>query len=259
MRRAPRFRASPESPRLWSVEEDRHRAWFTEAVEESPAPVYGERLVEREGRVLRRWDPGRSKLAAALAVGFDGPLPRPGDRWLYLGASTGTTASHVADLVGPSGAVFALERSVRAFAKLLALAERLPNLFPIFGDARAPLTYEGDVTMVDGLYADIAQPDQTEIFRANAREFLRTTSTGLLVLKTASLGRDLAPRQHLERVLEALSPAFEVDDPVTLEPFHKRHFLIPGAPTRALFRDEATVGGPRPPSSPAGPRAGRRP
>ncbi|HEY6238464.1 MAG TPA: fibrillarin-like rRNA/tRNA 2'-O-methyltransferase [Thermoplasmata archaeon] len=238
------------SPRLFATLEERRTVYFTEGATDEPLSVYGERLVPRQGATLRRWEPSRSKLGAALAKGYQERLPRPGERWLYLGAATGTTASHVADLVGPEGRVDALERSVRPFARLLKLADRYPNLLPIFADARRPESYAGDIGPVDGLYADIAQPDQVEIVLANARMFLSSTSTVLFVLKTASMGRAAEPRDHLATARAALESAgLEIVSVLGLEPFHKRHYLITGAPTRAMFRP---VADPTPVSSPRG-------
>ncbi len=37
----------------------------------------------------------------------------PGSKVLYLGAAAGTTVSHVSDIVGPSGCVYAVEFSHR--------------------------------------------------------------------------------------------------------------------------------------------------
>lgn len=230
-RRGPRA----ERGRLARTEEDRRAVFWTEALGD-PREVYGERLAHLGGRTYRRWDPFRSKLAAALVRGWLGPRPEEGERWLYLGAATGTTASHVADLVGPDGAVYAVERSLRPFARLLGLADRYPNLYPILGDARRPMDYLARVPPVDGLYLDVAQPDQVGIALANARVFLRGTGTLLLVLKTSSLGREKDPRRHLADAEAELDRAFELEASLALEPFHKRHFLLGGRPTRALVR-----------------------
>lgn len=43
----------------------------------------------------------RSKLAAAVAGGISEIYIKPGSKVLYLGAASGTTVSHVADIVGP--------------------------------------------------------------------------------------------------------------------------------------------------------------
>ncbi len=206
---------------------DRVELW-TETVGVLP-PVYGERWKEQANGAIRSFEPARSKLAAAIVKGWRGPLPGPGERWLYLGAASGTTASHVADLVGPSGRVYAVERSVRPFARLLAVARRWPNLYPILGDARDPVLYADLARLCDGLYADVAQPDQVEIVRANARLFLRGPGTAVVVaLKTASMGRDRTAAGHLERAEDELSESVDLAANVRLDPFHKGHYVIGG-------------------------------
>jgi fibrillarin-like pre-rRNA processing protein len=238
MRPATRFQRLGRSQRLCRRAGDDPPSYWTQALGEPPS-VYGERIVVSEGQTLRRWDPSRSKLGAALAKDWTEPLPREGERWLYLGAATGTTASHVADLVGTSGAVYAVEKSVRPFARLLRLSERYPNLAPLLFDARRPLDYVALVPPVDGLYLDVAQPDQVGIAIANARTFLLGTGSLLLVLKTASMGREHTPREHLDEAVEELSEGFEAEATEPLEPFHKRHYLIGARPTRRLFRAAA--------------------
>ena len=47
------------------------------------------------------WNPFRSKLAAAILGGVEAIHIKPGAKVLYLGAASGTTVSHVSDLVGP--------------------------------------------------------------------------------------------------------------------------------------------------------------
>src|SRR5215212_3127170 len=72
--------------------------------------VYGEKLVKYEGEEYRIWDPFRSKLAAALKKGMKNMPIKIGSKVLYLGASTGTTVSHISDIVGLSGLVFEIRR-----------------------------------------------------------------------------------------------------------------------------------------------------
>lgn len=48
----------------------------------------------------------RSKLAAGILGGLEQIYMKPGSKVLYLGAASGTSVSHVADIVGPTGAVF---------------------------------------------------------------------------------------------------------------------------------------------------------
>lgn len=47
------------------------------------------------------WNPFRSKLAAGILGGLDDIHIAPGKKVLYIGAASGTSVSHVADVVGP--------------------------------------------------------------------------------------------------------------------------------------------------------------
>eukprot|EP00850_Spirogloea_muscicola_P020716 SM000224S07104 [mRNA] locus=s224:92070:94149:+ [translate_table: standard] len=69
--------------------------------------VYGEKRISvevEEGTKTeyRVWNPFRSKLAAAILGGVDNIWIKPGDHVLYLGAASGTTVSHVSDVIGPA-------------------------------------------------------------------------------------------------------------------------------------------------------------
>ena len=246
MRVAAAFDASPDSPRLRRRERrDRTELW-TETVGAPPA-VYGERWTTVGDQTYRAFEPARSKLAAALAKDWRGPLPAPGERWLYLGAASGTTASHVADLLGPTGRLYAVERSVRPFSRLLAVAERWPNLLPVLGDARAPDGYAGPVPLVDGIYADVAQPDQVPLVLGNALVFLKDRGGAVVVaLKTSSMGRERGGPAHLRAAEEALAVELVLAPSVRLDPFYRSHYLVGGR-----------KGGTLPP--PAGRPAPRRP
>ncbi|RXN37261.1 rRNA 2 -O-methyltransferase fibrillarin [Labeo rohita] len=67
--------------------------------------VYGEKRIsveEGETKIeYRAWNPFRSKLAAAILGGVDQIHIKPGAKVMYLGAASGTTVSHVSDIVGP--------------------------------------------------------------------------------------------------------------------------------------------------------------
>ncbi|MFQ5838807.1 MAG: fibrillarin-like rRNA/tRNA 2'-O-methyltransferase, partial [Thermoplasmata archaeon] len=85
--------------------------------------VYGERLVRKGSLEFRAWNPRRSKLAALLLKGFPQYPFEEDSTVLYLGAATGTTASHISDLV-PRGVVYCVEVSPKTFQKLLILSEQ---------------------------------------------------------------------------------------------------------------------------------------
>lgn len=253
MNRRSAFQSDQDQPRLYRRQEG-DRSELATLAAGAPPPVYGERWFPSRAGLLRAWDPVRSKLAAGILRGWEGALPAVGERWLYLGVASGTTASHVADLVSPEGCVYGVDKSIRPFARFLEVAERFPNLLPVLGDARRPREYAGSVPLVDGLYVDVAQPDQVEIVEENVRLFLRTSGKLLVTLKTSSMGRERGAKEHLDRAMERLKGRFELDRPVGLDPFHRRHYLIGGNPTRRAFETPE----PRP-TPPPGPRVERRP
>jgi len=80
----------------------------------------------------------------------------PGSKVLYLGAASGTTVSHVSDIVGENGHVYAVEFSNRCGRDLVNLAKKRTNIHPIIEDARKPTRYRMLVDMVDCVFADVA-------------------------------------------------------------------------------------------------------
>ena len=83
---------------------------------------------------------------------------KPGSKVLYIGAASGTSVSHVADIVGPAGTVYAVEFSHRCGRDLINMASKRTNVIPIIDDARKPMTYRPVMPMVDMIFADVAQP-----------------------------------------------------------------------------------------------------
>jgi len=188
--------------------------------------AYNEELLQRDGVEYRTWDPFRSKLAAAILKGMPEDVVKEGDRVLYLGVSTGTTASHISDIVGPGGLVIGVEfapRVAREFLERVARERR--NVIPFVADAREPSKYS--VTEVDVVYCDIAQPDQTEIAMTNCSRLLRKNGRLLLAVKARSIDVLKEPRQVYEEEREKLEKAgFYVERIVDLQPFEKDHALV---------------------------------
>lgn len=190
--------------------------------------VYGEKLVKIDDEEYRIWDPFRSKLAAALKKGLrDFPIGF-GDKILYLGASTGTTVSHVSDLVGNKGLVFAVEPAVRVARELIEnVASRRKNVIPIIEDARRPESYFSIFGTVDLVYCDIAQSDQTEIAIKNCKAFLKNKGIMLVVIKTRSIDVTMSPRSVVAMESDKLrNNDFVINQTIDLEPFDKDHALI---------------------------------
>jgi len=189
--------------------------------------VYGERLFKWKEKEFREWNPYRSKLAAALLKGLEELPVREGDKVLYLGAATGTTASHVSDIVGLRGRVYGVEFAPRVMREFVVVAETRPNLIPILADARFPQKYRHIVEQVDGIYADVAQPEQAGLVSDNAGFFLKEGGWLLLAIKARSIDVTKAPSEIYKKEIDTLKArGFEIVDVVHLEPFDRDHAMV---------------------------------
>ncbi|MDG6986072.1 MAG: fibrillarin-like rRNA/tRNA 2'-O-methyltransferase [Nitrososphaerota archaeon] len=188
--------------------------------------VYNEDLVVKDGAEYRTWDPFRSKLAAAILKGMPDSVIAEGAKVLYLGASTGTTASHVSDIVGPGGVVVGVEFAPRVAREFVErVARERGNVIPFVADARDPSKYS--VAQVDVVYCDIAQPDQTEIALLNCSKLLRKGGTLLLVVKSRSIDVLKDPERVFAEERAKLEKAgLRVKEVYELSPFEKDHALI---------------------------------
>lgn len=187
-----------------------------------PVSIYGEPIIQG----YRLWDPFRSKLAVLLLklqgrrdVGLF-----PDSKVLYLGAATGTTVSHVSDML-QDGIVYAVEFSPRAMRDLLRLAERRRNIVPILADAARPELYSSLVEPVDMIYQDVAQRNQAEIAARNARRYLRPGGTLVLMLKTRSIDVTASPKDVCATEIGGLK-GLEILEVFDLLPFHQDHFAL---------------------------------
>lgn len=187
--------------------------------------VYDERFVREGGKEYRSWDAFRSKLAGAIKKGLKTFPFMPGAKVLYLGASTGTTPSHVSDIVGPEGEVYAIEFSAHCMKLLIQNCKERENLIPILADANKPQDYE-EVGEVDILYEDVAQPNQDEILVKNADMFLKKGGIAMITIKSQSIDVTKTPEETFSVVVAKLEKHFEVLEKFKLEPFDKDHLFV---------------------------------
>ncbi|XP_002730661.1 rRNA 2'-O-methyltransferase fibrillarin-like [Saccoglossus kowalevskii] len=195
--------------------------------------VYGEKRisVEADGDKLeyRAWNPFRSKLAAAILGGVDKTHITPGSKVLYLGAASGTTVSHVSDIVGPDGIVYAVEFSHRSGRDLLNVAKKRTNIIPIIEDARHPHKYRMLVGMVDTIFADVAQPDQARIVAINAHNFLKNEGHFVISIKANCIDSTAAPEAVFAGEVKKLqSERLKPQEQLTLEPYERDHAVVVG-------------------------------
>jgi fibrillarin-like pre-rRNA processing protein len=189
--------------------------------------VYGEKLVASEGVEYRAWNPKRSKLAAFIIKGGK-TFPFEGKSTiLYLGAATGTTASHLSDIAA-QGMIYCVEISSLPFRKLVSLCETRRNMMPLLADANNPEGYEKVLVEVDVLYQDIAQRNQVEIFLKNLK-FMKEGGTAYLMVKARSVDVSMDPKAVYESVKHDLKRArLKVVESKDIAPYEKDHMAIVG-------------------------------
>lgn len=192
--------------------------------------VYGERLITEDDTEFRQWDPSRSKLGAMLLKNFDIPIESD-SIVLYLGAASGTTVSHVSDIL-TDGLVYAVEFSPRTMRDLIQLCDQRPNIIPILADANKPQSYAHIVEKVDVIFQDVAQPNQAEIAAINSKYFLEEHGHLMLSIKSRSIDTVASPKKIFKEEVRKLESGFDIEFEVLerkeLDPFHEDHLGVVG-------------------------------
>ncbi|KAG7881185.1 hypothetical protein KL938_003315 [Ogataea parapolymorpha] len=177
----------------------------------------------------RVWNPFRSKLAAGIMGGLDELFIAPGKKVLYLGAASGTSVSHVADVVGPEGVVYAVEFSHRPGRELIGMAKKRPNVIPIIEDARHPQKYRMLIGMVDVVFADVAQPDQARIIALNSHLFLKDKGGVVISIKANCIDSTVDAETVFAREVQKLrEERIKPLEQLTLEPYERDHCIVVG-------------------------------
>lgn len=187
--------------------------------------VYNEKLVKYKGKEFRSWNPYRSKLAAAIHNGFNFTI-EPDMKILYLGAASGTTVSHISDII-KDGLIYAVESSPVAAKSLISLSEKRNNIIPIFSDANHPDRYSAIVSTVDLIYQDISQRNQSDIFISNVSRYLKKKEKSILMVKARSIDVSLKPKKVYDLVCSKLKEnKIKIGDTIDLSPYEKDHAAI---------------------------------
>ncbi len=188
---------------------------------------YGEKLVLYKGIEYREWDPYRSKLAALL-------LERPISNFLsedinclYLGASSGTTVSHLSD-IAKSGVIYSVEFAERSIRQLIQNTSRRKNIIPILDDARYPQNYAKSIfSSIDLIYQDVSQPNQAEIALTNCNYYLK--ENGLLIIAIKSQSIDSIQKSEVvyaqeKKVLE--KAGYNILESINIHKYAANHIVL---------------------------------
>ncbi len=188
--------------------------------------VYGERLITEGDTEYREWNPYRSKLAAVIMNNARNIYINQNTTILYLGASSGTTVSHVSDIT--TGTIYAIEFAPRSIRELIQNCTDRGNVIPILADANFPEIYAKFIfEQIDVVYVDIAQPNLTDIAIQNCKKFL--TDGGILIhaIKAKSIDVAKSIQEIFEDQIQKLeSTGFEILEKINLSPYSRDHLMI---------------------------------
>jgi fibrillarin-like pre-rRNA processing protein len=189
--------------------------------------VYGEKLVSFKGEEYREWDPFRSKLAAMI-------LEKPSLEFLtkdlsclYLGASSGTTISHLSDIVY-KGVIYGVEFAERSMRQLIQNTDKRMNIVPILGNANFPESYANSIfTPIDLVYQDVAQPNQAQIAIENCNYYLKDNGFLILAIKSQSIDSvQKSEKIYIQekRILE--KAGYKIIDSINIHKFAANHIIL---------------------------------
>ena len=170
---------------VYESEEGKKKTLFT--INLSPGKrVYGERLLMLDGIEYREWDAYSSKLASLILKGCPNIGVRKNDVVLYLGSASGTTVSHVSDIVSKDGFVFAVDIAPRVMRDLVFVCEE----------------------------------------RKNIDLFLKDRGYALLAVKARSIDVTKKPKDIFRQVRSDLEKHLTIIDSRLLEPYQKDHCMF---------------------------------
>lgn len=185
--------------------------------------VYNEELVSIDGNEYRLWNPYRSKLAAAILNGMKEFHIKKDSRVLYIGAATGTTASHVSD-IAYDGQVFCIELSERNMRELLNVCESRDNMLPILADANNINEYIDSVGKCDIIYQDASAREQSGILNKNS-VMLEKDGYAYFIIKSQSIDISKDPKQVFQEELRNTSSNFKTLEKIDIEPYDSLHMF----------------------------------
>ena len=189
--------------------------------------VYGERLVHFREVEYREWDPYRSKLAALVIENPISNFLSENGRCLYLGASSGTTVTHLSDVLR-NGLIFSVEFAERSIRQLIQNTSDRKNIIPILGDARFPESYAKHIfTEVDLIYQDVAQPRQSEIAISNCNYYLKENGLLILAIKSQSIDSIKKPEYIYSQEKTILEKAgYIIIESINIHKYAANHIVL---------------------------------
>ena len=189
--------------------------------------VYNEKLIKINGKQYNLWNPYTSKLAAAIVNGMEiFPILKK-TKVLYLNGAIEKTLSHISDIIGVNGKIFIL-RDINENSKnfLENVMNDRTNVFTITRDNGDPAKFSSKTEMVNVVYVDITQHNETEVAIQNCKRYLTDGGFLMLVVPTKKIDFVNNPNgQNLEEI-QKLQSSFEIIQQINLTDFFKEHSMI---------------------------------
>ena len=189
--------------------------------------VYNEKLIKINGKQYNLWNPYTSKLAAAIVNGMEiFPILKK-TKVLYLNDTIEKTLSHISDIIGVNGKIFIL-RDINENSKnfLENVMNDRTNVFTITRDNGDPAKFSSKTEMVNVVYVDITQHNETEVAIQNCKRYLTDGGFLMLVVPTKKIDFVNNPNgQNLEEI-QKLQSSFEIIQQINLTDFFKEHSMI---------------------------------
>jgi len=94
------------------------------------------------------------------------------------------------------------------------------------------------LSLVDVIFADVAQPDQARIVIHNAQSFLKDGGHVVVSIKASCVDSTLPPETVFASEVQVLKEGnFKPLEQVTLEPYERDHAMVTGMPSSTFGRD----------------------
>ncbi|MFX0025361.1 MAG: fibrillarin-like rRNA/tRNA 2'-O-methyltransferase [Candidatus Hermodarchaeota archaeon] len=189
--------------------------------------IYGERLITYKNIEYREWDPYRSKLAALLLENPSFDFLKSNLKCLYLGASSGTTISHLSD-IAYKGIIYGVDISHRSVRQLIQNISNRKNVIPIIGDANFPENYAKSIfTEIDLIYQDVAQPNQAEIAISNCKYYLKDEGTLIFAIKSQSINSVQKTEKTYTKEKKIIKNAgYEIIESLNIHKYAANHIIL---------------------------------
>jgi fibrillarin-like pre-rRNA processing protein len=146
---------------------------------------------------------------------------------LYLGASSGTTISHLSDILS-EGIIYGVEIAERSIRQLLQNTSKRGNIIPILGDANYPESYAKSIfSEVDLVYQDVAQPNQAEIAIKNSDYYLNDKGYLIFAIKSQSIDSIQKSEKVYKEEKKSLElSGYEIIESINIHKFAANHLVL---------------------------------